>query len=134
MLHKRVYPVKPKASHGYINTYQDPSSDVESFTGDKNKMYLYEKARNRICLDDLIELLFGWRIFTCLAFAIALITWIHNKEVFGKLSAVAVRCSVWSAKGVGRVKAILKSTWSVSGAVADDVSPSHNWGIDGSKS
>ena len=58
----------------------------------------------------------------------------QSKDVFGKLSAVAVRCSVWSANGVGRVKAILKRTWRVSGAVDEDVSPSHNWGIDGSSS
>ena len=56
----------------------------------------------------------------------------QSKEVFGKLSAVAVKCSVWSAKGFGRVKAILNRTWRVSGAVEEDVNPSHNWGIDGS--
>ena len=71
---------------------------------------------------------------TCFAFAIALITWIQSNDVLGKLSAVAVRCSVWSANGVGRVKAMLKRTWRVSGAVADDVNPSHSWGIEGSRS
>jgi hypothetical protein len=71
---------------------------------------------------------------TCLALAIALMTWMQSNDVFGKLSAVAVRWSVWSANGVGRVNAMLKSTWRVSGAVADEVNPSHNWGIDGSNS
>ena len=78
--------------------------------------------------------MFEKNILTIFVLAIKHISCMEARAVFGKFSAVRLMIFVWSARGWGRVMAILQKTWMVELAVFWDVKPSQSCGIEGSKS